>query len=95
MNDHRLHYTYFNESELTKEMWRIKDEGGVPEIKWKILRKAQSYNPKTKRCALCLQEKLEIAEHEGWNMLNKRSEAVAKCIHQNKYALSRLDDSLK
>ena len=86
---------YSNETELTKEIWRIKDEGGVPEIKWKILRKAQSYNPKTKRCALCLQEKLEIAEHEGWNMLNKRSEAVAKCIHQNKYALSRLDDSLK
>ena len=69
---------YISESELTKEIWRIKDEGGIPEVKWRIVRKTKTYNPKSKRCALCLHEKLGIAEHSGRDMLNKRSEAVAK-----------------
>ena len=84
---------YRGESELSKEIWRIKDLGGTPEVSWEILRRTKTYNPKTKRCALCLHEKLAIAEHEGNDMLNKRSEAVAKCMHQNKYALSKLDET--
>ena len=79
-----------NETELSKEIWKIKARGGTPKVKWKILRKAKSYNPQSKRCLLCITEKLAIAEHEGRDMLNKRSEAVAKCRHQNRYALSKI-----
>ena len=80
-----------NDTELSKEIWRIKDKGGTFTVNWKILRKAKAYNPRSKRCMLCLTEKLAIAEHEGRDMLNKRSEAVAKCRHQSKYALSSVD----
>ena len=83
-----------SDTELSKEIWSIKDKGGTPTVKWKILRKAKPYNPNSKRCLLCLTEKLAIAEHEGRDMLNKRSEAVAKCRHQNKYALSNLDTNI-
>ena len=86
-NNRRL----INDTELSKEIWRIKDQGGRPSVEWKILKKSKSYNPKSKRCMLCLTEKLGIAEYNGSNLLNKRSEAVAKCRHQNKYCLSTLD----
>ena len=96
MKEHKKHFSnrkYRGESELAKEVWRIKDEGGAPEVTWKIIRRAKTYNPNTKRCTLCLHEKLAIAEHEGKDMLNKRSETVAKCMHQRKYELARLDET--
>ena len=40
---------------------------------------------------LCTTEKLAIAEYKGREMLNKRTEAVAKCRHQLKYALASMD----
>ena len=61
----------------------------------KNFEKSLNLQPENEKCTLCLQEKLAIGEHKGWDIMNKRSEAVAKCIHQNKYAVSRLDDSLK
>ena len=35
------------DSELSKEIWRIKDAGGTPELSWRILKKAKSYNPQS------------------------------------------------
>ena len=49
------------------------------------------YSPQTKRCLLCLNEKLEIAAYKEQNLLNKRNEIVSKCRHQLKYALARFD----
>ena len=80
--------TYRNDCELSKEVWRIKDLGGTYQIEWQVLKQLNSYNPNTKRCALCVTEKLAILEHEGNNLLNKRSEIISKCRHRNKYMLS-------
>ena len=80
-----------NDTELSKEIWRIKERGGTPTVKWKILRNAKAHNPRSKRCMLCTTEKLAIAEYKGREMLNKRTEAVAKCRHQLKYALASMD----
>ena len=79
------------DSKLSEEVWRIKEAGGTPLVTWKILKKSKTYNPQAKRCALCLTEKLAIAEHEGKDILNKRSEIVAKCRHQLKYQLTQID----
>ena len=79
------------DSKLSEEIWRIKEAGGTPEVKWCILQKGKSYHPQARRCALCLTEKVAIAEHEGRDLLNKRSEIVAKCRHRLKYELSQLD----
>ena len=54
-------------------------------------RTIQSYNVNTKRCLLCLNEKLQIAIYRGNNMLNKRTEIISKCRHRNKYALASYD----
>ena len=37
------------------------------------------YSPQTKRCLLCLNEKLEIAAYKEQNLLNKRNEIISKC----------------
>ena len=81
---------YKNETELSKEVWRIKEKGGEYQIKWKILSQHPPYNPATKRCLLCLNEKLEILENDGPNQLNKRSEIISKCRHKRKHLLQDL-----
>ena len=38
-------------------------------ITWEILGRHQAYNTSSKRCSLCLNEKLKIALHRNSNML--------------------------
>jgi len=82
---------YKNDTELSNEIWRLKSLGIEAKIKWEIVRQCVPYDPQTKRCLLCLNEKLEIASYQGDNLLNKRSEIISKCRHQLKYALARYD----
>ena len=84
------HLKYSKDTELSKEVWRIKNKEGNYNISWKIVRQHPDYNPASKRCALCLNEKLEILQHKGNNQLNKRSEIVSKCRHQSSYMLGKL-----
>ena len=55
------HEKHQGNTELSNELWSIKKNNYTTNIKWEILRKHQMYNPNTKRCSLCLDEKLEIA----------------------------------
>ena len=87
------HKGYMNDSALSQEVWKIKEKGGSYQITWNIVRKCPGYNPETKRCILCLSEKLDIAQYEGSDLLNKRSEIISKCRHQNKYALAKFDSN--
>ena len=65
-----------NETELSKERWEIKKHSGTPKVTWKIIRICRSYNPNSKRCLLCLNEKYEIATYKGDNLLNKRTQMI-------------------
>ena len=85
------HEKYQSDTELSHELWSIKDNNCNPNIEWEILRKYQTYKPNTKRCSLCLNEKLEIARYNGHNLLNKRSEVINKCRHRKKFALALYD----
>ena len=58
---------------------------------WKMLGQYQPYSVSTKRCLLCLNEKLQITIYRGNNMLNKRTEIINKCRHRRKCALARFD----
>ena len=62
-----------------------------PKITWKIIRICRSYNPNSKRCLLCLNEKYEIATYKGDNLLNKRTEIINTCKHRSKYKLANCD----
>ena len=93
--NHVGNHTYtFNHREhakttISKEVWKIKDQGGDYNIQWRIIGHAPSYNPVSKKCNLCTIEKLYIAEHLG-TLINKRDELVCKCRHRRKYALELL-----
>ena len=79
------------DTQLLNEVWKIKASKEEPVSVWKILEQYQPYNVNTKRCLLCLNEKLQIAIYRGNNMLNKRTEIISKCRYRNKYALASYD----
>ena len=51
-------------------------------------------NPQSKRCSLCFNEKLKILDKEN-NLLNKKSEIISKCQHQNNYMLQTLASKIQ
>ena len=65
-----------------------------PQISHKIKGIYKSYNPTSKRCNLCLTEKLEILDDPDKNLLNKRSEFVSQGRHKNKYRLKALASNM-
>ena len=79
------------DTELSNEYWNIISGNKTSNISWEILGTHKSYNQISKRCLLCLNEKLAIALHKDDNMLNKRSEIISKCRHRNKYMLASYD----
>jgi hypothetical protein len=83
--NHREH----QRCEISKEVWRIKDLGGDFNIEWRILGHAPAYNPTSKKCSLCIAEKVYIAENLD-HLINKRDELISKCRHRRKFALEHL-----
>ena len=68
---------------LPKNIWEIKERHQEnSSLKWSIVKRVPAYSNITKKCLLCLHEKLETVNFlnpEG--LLNKRSELVSKCLH--------------
>ena len=92
LGNHTLSFNdrQYAKCEIAKEVWRIKDKGGTFSIIWRIIGHAPAYDPVSKKCSLCLSEKLYIAENINKNLINHRDELISKCRHRNKYALSQL-----
>ena len=67
------------------------------DYKWTVLRKAAAYRNTTRRCNLCIAEKLEIMKADKDRSLNRRSELVSECRHENQFtsaiSLLRFHDS--
>ena len=82
---------YKTDTELPCEVWQMEKSGQTPVTTWKIVRQCSPYNPNSKRYNLCLNEKMEIATYRGSNLMNKKTELISKCRHQNKYTLSKYD----
>ena len=92
--NHKKSFSHRNrksDTELSKEFWRMKDNKHNVNITWEILGRHLAYNTSSKRCSLCLNEKLKIVLHRDNNMLNRRTEILNKCRHKNKYALISYD----
>ena len=89
-NNHTISFRnrgYEKKTELSKYVWNLKDKGEGFTIKWSVAAKAFPYTCGSKRCDLCLTEKLLIAKADPRTLLNKRSEIVSKCRHRNKFLL--------
>ena len=56
---------------------------------WSIVRLAPGHSNVSERCLLCLHEELLILNyHNPAELLNKKSELMAKCCHENKFLIS-------
>ena len=79
---------YEFDTEISKYIWELADKNKTYSIQWKILRRAQPYNPASERCDLCATEKTIIANFKNKNqLLNTRNELMAKCRHREKWLL--------
>ena len=72
---------------LSKCTWSLKEANKAFTVKWQIIRQSVPYACGTRKCDLCLCEKLEIVRNRSKNLLNKRSEIVNKCRHSRKFKL--------
>ena len=95
-NNHKIQNVplYKHDTKLSTEYWTLKTKQLNPWISWMIKGIYKSDNPTSKRCNLCLTEKLEILENPGKKLLNKRSEIISQCRHKNKYRLKTLASSM-
>ena len=74
---------------LSKYIWELKEtSNSSPTLVWPIAKKVRPYSNISKRCLLCLHEKLQIINYpQPDESLNKRSELISKCRHANKFLL--------
>ena len=85
------HRKYEHDTTLSKFIWSLKDKGVPYSIEWGIAARAGTYKCGTRRCDLCLTEKMTIARSKHKGLLNSRSELISKCRHRNKFALQSVE----
>ena len=80
------HKRYSHETTLSSYMWHLKETLDVtPNLK-SVMRCGTPYSNISKKCLLCLYEKLVIITYpRQQELLNNRSELLCECRHENKY----------
>ena len=90
---YRNHQTSFrqearkNATELSKYLWRLKEEKKEYTVKWKVIARAKPYTNNSKRCDLCTTEKMFLITKPHMATLNKRNELVSACRHKRRFVL--------
>ena len=79
-----------NETSLSLHVWELKDRGVPHSVSWKLLDRATTYNPATKKCNLCIREKYFIMYQNRSSTLNKRSEVYNTCRHRTQSLLEKV-----
>ena len=59
-------------TELSKYIWELKNSSINYDLKWSIACKAHPYTGGTRKCDLCLTEKLAIMKADAESLLKKR-----------------------
>ena len=77
---------YSKSTELSKNIWDLKDRAINPIVNWSIAEKIYS-NTKLNYCKLFLLKKLYIIDFIENRLLNKRNEFISGCKHHNKLLL--------
>ena len=85
------HRRYVDRTELAKHIWKLEDNKENYKIRWSIISSASAYNNISKRCNLCLTEKLHIIKADKASSLNKITELISKFCHEYKYCLMNID----
>ena len=79
-----------NESSLSIYLWELKERGINANVTWSIDAQSFPYRCGSRKCDLCLTEKLAILKSDSSITLNKRSEILNKCRHAAKFKLNRV-----
>ena len=80
---------YSKNSELSKKIWQLKDEGVEYSMEWNLRKSVKSYQPGNQYCRLCLEEVHQIIFYcEPETLLNERNELYKKCRHKKKFKLN-------
>ena len=74
-------------TELSNYVWKLKNQGKEFTLNWSIKAKAPTFKSGSKRCQLCLKEKVAIALEEPGTLLNSRTELLSKCVHKKDFEL--------
>ena len=64
---------YRHRNELSKHVWSAKHSNTAFSLKWCIKTKAMSYKCGSRKCVLCLAEKVAVGRFERVGLLNKRA----------------------
>ena len=80
----------YNDTELSKYLWKLKEESADCNLQWSIKAYASPYKCGTRKCDLCFTEKLIIVRSDPKKLLEKRTELVFKCRHRNTFLLSNI-----
>ena len=75
-------------TKLSQHIWELKDNNVPYDIKWSILAKANTFNPVTKKCRLCLKEVYYILFKPETASLNAKSEVFGWCKHRRQWTLA-------
>ena len=89
-NDHTASFTNKSKeksTELSKYIWELKNSSINYDLKWSVACKAHPYTGGTRKCDLCLTEKLAIVKADPKSLLSMRDEFVCKCRYMNKSTL--------
>ena len=73
------------ETELSKYIWDLKDQHQPYAIRWEVVQRAAPYKAGSRRCDICISEKLAIATADPRFLLNKRAEIISTCRHRAKF----------
>ena len=84
---------YESDSELSKYIWKLKDQNLDYQIEWEVLDRAPGYNPVTKVCKLCTLEKYYIVFHPESASLNQHEEWFKPCPHRRNKLLENTQNS--
>ena len=71
-------------TELSKHIWELKGNNIQHQINCNRASRAQHYNDCTRKCDLCLTQKLIIAKADPSSPLKKRDELISECRHMNR-----------
>ena len=92
-NNHTMSFRHnrrVNNRELSKYLRKLKEENADYNLQWSIKAYASPYKCGTRKCDLCLTEKMIIARSDLKKLLNKRTELVSKWRHRKKFLLSNI-----
>ena len=78
---------------LSEHVWKLKDNNIPFKITWSIKSKAYSFSSGSKKCDLCITEKLTILRSNPRFSLNQRTELLSKCPHKKYFCLGEYSNN--